>query len=189
MNPFAGILLVARHAIRQTFGGGRFVGLLILLAIPLLISLVVLGAQKGDPAHQFQAFTRLVCYLIYQVEVPLLALILGVGVFGDEIEGRTITYLYTRPLPRPVIYLGRISFSVYLLHYTLILLLSPLLARPTGLVAGASFMATVAVATIALSHLSYRWVERPSVRVGNRACGGVAARSHATTRPSAAVDG
>jgi ABC-type transport system involved in multi-copper enzyme maturation permease subunit len=52
--------------------------------------------------------TALILMALYQFVIPFAALLLGVAVLGDEIEGRTITYLFTRPLPRPVFYLGRL---------------------------------------------------------------------------------
>jgi ABC-type transport system involved in multi-copper enzyme maturation permease subunit len=38
--------------------------------------------------------------LLVQGTVPLLALILGASVVAEEIEDRTLTYLFTRPVPR-----------------------------------------------------------------------------------------
>jgi hypothetical protein len=43
----------------------------------------------------------------FQFVVPLAGLFVGVAVLGDEIEGRTITYLFTRPQPRQIVFLAR----------------------------------------------------------------------------------
>jgi hypothetical protein len=42
-----------------------------------------------------------------QTIVPLVALILGSAAVAEEVEERTITYLFTRPVPRAAILLGR----------------------------------------------------------------------------------
>jgi ABC-type Na+ efflux pump permease subunit len=42
-----------------------------------------------------------------QTIVPLMALVMGSAVVAEEIEDRTITYLFTRPIPRGSILLGR----------------------------------------------------------------------------------
>ena len=41
-----------------------------------------------------------------QVLVPLLALVLGSSVVAGEVENRTVTYLFTRPIPRASVLLG-----------------------------------------------------------------------------------
>ncbi len=45
--------------------------------------------------------------LLLQVIVPLLALVCGSAVITEEIEDRTITYLFSRPIPRAAVLLGR----------------------------------------------------------------------------------
>ena len=45
--------------------------------------------------------------LLVQGTVPLLALVLGAAVVAEEIEDRTLTYLFTRPVPRAAVLLGR----------------------------------------------------------------------------------
>lgn len=42
-----------------------------------------------------------------QIIVPLIALIMGSAAVAEEVEERTITYLFTRPIPRPCILIGR----------------------------------------------------------------------------------
>lgn len=51
--------------------------------------------------------TNLGWLLLLQVIVPLLALISGSAVVTEEIEDRTITYLFSRPIPRASVLLGR----------------------------------------------------------------------------------
>ncbi len=42
-----------------------------------------------------------------QVVVPLASLILASAAVAEEVEDRTLTYLFTRPMPRPALLLGR----------------------------------------------------------------------------------
>ena len=105
MNWITGCLLVARQTVGHTLRGPRLFGLGLLAALPAFISFVIVGAA---PHVRFPVFALPMLFIVYQGLVPLLALILGVSVLGDEVEGRTLTYLYTRPLPRPVFFLGRL---------------------------------------------------------------------------------
>lgn len=45
--------------------------------------------------------------LFVQVVTPLASLILGSAAVAEEVEDRTLTYLYTRPMPRAALLLGR----------------------------------------------------------------------------------
>jgi hypothetical protein len=51
--------------------------------------------------------------LMVQGTVPLVALILGSAVVAEEIEDRTITYLFTRPVPRAGVLLGRLAAALF----------------------------------------------------------------------------
>jgi peptidoglycan/LPS O-acetylase OafA/YrhL len=66
-----------------------------------------------------------------------------------------------RRFPRPLIRLGTISYSVYLVHAVLLSLL-PTWASPlvTAIVWG--------TAILAVSELTHRWVERPAIALGRR---------------------
>jgi len=104
MSWIAGILLVWRHACSQALRGRRGLALAALAALPVLVALLQVRAGHGV---RFSHFMGTVVVGTYQFVVPFTALFLGVAVLGDEIEGRTITYLFTRPLPRQGYFLGR----------------------------------------------------------------------------------
>jgi len=104
MSTLRSLLLVARHAFAQSFRGGRLLVLLFFVALPVLVAALVAG--HSDRVDQ-DAYPGILLFFVFQVVVPLVALMLGVGALGDEIEGRTITYLFTRPVPRPVFFVGR----------------------------------------------------------------------------------
>jgi ABC-type transport system involved in multi-copper enzyme maturation permease subunit len=105
MSALRGLLLVWCHAFGRCLRGKRVLGLLFLAVLP--VGIAALHASRGHRVD-LDDFLQLFVFLTVQVVVPFAALFLGVAVLGEEIEGRTITYLYTRPLPRPVFFLGRL---------------------------------------------------------------------------------
>ena len=105
MSTFSGFLLVWRAALLSALRGKRLIILILLAALPVLIaSLIATHAKQVDHSNFVYTFLLVIC----QVTVPFGALFLGVAVLGDEIDGRTITFLFTRPLPRWVFYFGRL---------------------------------------------------------------------------------
>lgn len=99
-----GILLVAGHAFARVFRGQRIVWLGLVAATPAILAVIETRHARG----LLEAFVGTTLYFTLQAVVPFLGLMIGVSILGDEIEGRTITYLYTRPHPRPVYFLGRL---------------------------------------------------------------------------------
>ncbi|NJN14230.1 MAG: hypothetical protein HC813_00785 [Planctomycetes bacterium] len=104
MSSFASFLLVGRHAFEQTLRGKRLLLLLVLAAAPVLLALLISGARSVEGLLDYQTWSLVI---LHRGLVPLAALYLGVAVLGDEIDGRTITFLFTRPLPRPLLLLAR----------------------------------------------------------------------------------
>jgi len=87
----------------------------ILVALPVLFAIVyrvVLATQpKAEllpPADLYAVIVAL--YWIRNV-LPLAALFFATSLVADEVEGRTLTYLITRPLTRPSIFVGK--FAAY----------------------------------------------------------------------------
>ena len=80
--------------------------------------------------------TNLSWFLFLQVVVPLVSLLAGQAVISREVEDRTITYLFSRPIPRPAMFLGRtlgaLAFTTLLLLAGAALLLFAASQGPTG---------------------------------------------------------
>ena len=76
---------------------------------------------------------------------------------------------------RWILFLGRISYSLYLLHIGVLLLVSRWVT-PDGMTGGLALIVCVLAGTIALSTVFYRVVERPAIEAGNRICGALATR-------------
>jgi peptidoglycan/LPS O-acetylase OafA/YrhL len=69
----------------------------------------------------------------------------------------------------PLQFLGRVSFSLYLLNVPIILLLSPIVKDliSDSLVAGTALGVTTTLLTLPFAHLSEKYVERPGILAGN----------------------
>jgi len=80
---------------------------MLVAVFPVALALVLKAASRKPPdASDFLEFDAMV---VLQFVVPFCALMLGVAALGDDIDGRTITYLFTRPLPRWVFLVGRVT--------------------------------------------------------------------------------
>ena len=76
---------------------------------------------------------------------------------------------------RPALFLGRISYSLYLLHIG-VLLLCTRLVEPASAASGLLLVGVVLALAIAASEAFHRLVERPSIALGNGVCASLAAR-------------
>jgi peptidoglycan/LPS O-acetylase OafA/YrhL len=94
--------------------------------------------------------------------------------------------LRDRPIPRGRSFLGRVSYSLYLVHVVVLALLGRLLPdladRPAGtrIAAGAASLALA----VAVAWVFQRWIEAPGQRLGGRL-----ARRFAATERAAAPTG
>jgi peptidoglycan/LPS O-acetylase OafA/YrhL len=71
---------------------------------------------------------------------------------------------------RPALFLGRISYSLYLVHFPLMLLVAPRLIHTVSPWSAPLLIAVLLPLSILVSVASYRLVERPSITWGNRVC-------------------
>jgi len=118
-----------------------FLGLLlggpVLLAIALRVvdtlyrsGFQINGARAGGAA----IFGMMVWLLYIRFIVPVLGVFYGTSLIADEVDDKTITYLFTRPIPRRAVLLGK--YLAYLVCTTLLVLPSVMLVFflvvPTG---------------------------------------------------------
>jgi ABC-type transport system involved in multi-copper enzyme maturation permease subunit len=106
MSTLRGCFLVSANAFVRLLTEKRTLALLLLAAMPPVFALLQVTFNDEVDLDTF-ILTNL--FLILQMVVPLSALVVGVAVMGDEIESRCVTYLFTRPLPRVVMYVGRLA--------------------------------------------------------------------------------
>ncbi len=90
---------------------------LVLAALPVAAAAVIVQfahRYEGPPPAMSIGWV-----LQVQVVVPILALILGSSVVSEEVDDRTLTFLFTRPIPRPALLWGRWLASATVLSVVL----------------------------------------------------------------------
>jgi ABC-2 type transport system permease protein len=86
-----------------------------LLALPVLFAVayrVVIAAHKPSPVTPFELYGVFVVFYYLRFVVPLSALFYATALVADEVDGKTLTYLLTRPVRREAILAGK--FAAYL---------------------------------------------------------------------------
>lgn len=140
-------LTLARLAFRQFLGSRRALLLVVLAALPVLVTLLV-GMDNTGGKESLEDYTGIYRLLTVGVLLPIVALVVGTGVFGAEVDDGTITYVLGKPVARWRIVLTRIVAAG--LATALVLVPSTLLSAAVGLrgvdAPGALAAAAVAVA-------------------------------------------
>jgi peptidoglycan/LPS O-acetylase OafA/YrhL len=107
------------------------------------------------PALVLALFAGTMAIMALSVRLPWLAALFPAFAIGCILLGaQTRTVLSTVPFQA----IGRWSYSIYLLHFPVLTLVGLTLGNPAGSIA---LKALVVIVTIALSALTYRYVERP----------------------------
>lgn len=96
--------------LRRVWWSRRALACLALAAAPPAMAWIV--ASFSTRTSGAAIATNLGWFLLLQVVVPLLALVSGSAVITEEIEDRTISYLFSRPIPRAAVLLGRCSAAL-----------------------------------------------------------------------------
>jgi ABC-type transport system involved in multi-copper enzyme maturation permease subunit len=78
-----------------------------LAAMPVGLALVVRFVSSFEGPPPIEVLVTFTWFFLIQTIVPLVSMVMASAVIAEEIEDRTITYLFTRPIPRPSILLGR----------------------------------------------------------------------------------
>ena len=149
MKTISGLLLVWRHATGRSLRGKRVIILALLACLPVVMAALEVASERPVDLDRFMG---LVFHGVLRFVVPITALFLGVGVLGDEIEGRTITYLFTRPLPRPVFFLGRLAgfVSAFAFILSAALLAMAFIFRAGVELSGREIAGTIGIALLGL---------------------------------------
>jgi ABC-2 type transport system permease protein len=114
-------MTIARITARALFGRRRF---LLLLPLPLLVfGLAVLAQSLGAKPENW--VPPVVVSLGLNVVLPVVALIVGTGVLGAEIDDGTLAHILAKPLPRSQIVLSKLVVAVLVTAVTICV---PLLA-------------------------------------------------------------
>jgi ABC-type transport system involved in multi-copper enzyme maturation permease subunit len=100
----------------------RTVFMALLVLGPVVLSLVALAVQasgttplrvNGNRVAGIDAFGLMMWVVFLRFIVPVLGVFYGTALIADEVEDRTITYLFTRPIRRGAVLLGK--YLAYLL--------------------------------------------------------------------------
>ena len=95
---------------RRTLGMAVLVGMPVVFA--LFYRLVLAGKWNVQPITPGDMYALLVAVYWIRFVVPLVALFYATALVADEVEGRTLTYLVSRPITRDAIFVGK--FAAYL---------------------------------------------------------------------------
>jgi ABC-type transport system involved in multi-copper enzyme maturation permease subunit len=110
-------LLLFRTQLARVWWSRRSLACAALAAAPPLLAWIVSSAARKIPGDMVAV--HIGWLLLVQVVVPLCALVCGSAVVTEEIENRTITYLFTRPIPRSAVLLGRWGAALVVLSVLL----------------------------------------------------------------------
>lgn len=99
----ASAILFQMH-LRTTLASRRFLVCALLAAAPVAFATLIATVVEDHEEIPLHLMTWMP---IGQVVCPVIALVFGSAVVSEEISDRTITYLFSRPIPRPSVLLGR----------------------------------------------------------------------------------
>ncbi len=104
LNTIAASMRLAR---RHIISRRRWVVAAAIIIIPAILAFM---ASRRIPQERGEIYTWIVFLMIGGILIPYLAAFLGSSIVGDEIEGRTLVYLWTRPHGRHTIFLWEYLF-------------------------------------------------------------------------------
>jgi ABC-type transport system involved in multi-copper enzyme maturation permease subunit len=102
------------HALEGMVWSRRSLFMAVLLGLPVLFAVLfraVLAAHAPPKLTGFDLYAVIVAVYYVRNILPLAALFYATSLVADEVEGKTLPYLLTRPVTRPSILLGK--FAAY----------------------------------------------------------------------------
>lgn len=115
------VWILFSHHLGKTLTSRRALGCAALGAMTVAAATLLAWIITQEEPGPYEVEPVVVLFLLLQIQVivPLIALVVGSAVVSEEIDDRTITYLFTRPIPRPAILIGRWLASVVLVTLVL----------------------------------------------------------------------
>ena len=102
LQPIFQTFFVAGHQLRLLLRSKRMIIVLLIVGLaPFLASLTI------DPKVPMQHLAPISILLVLSILAPLTGLLLGSTVITEDVEAKTLTYVFTRPIARPSLFLGR----------------------------------------------------------------------------------
>lgn len=93
----------------RTIRARKTIALLLLQLLPVIVATIYIAFRDLDGTSLFR---NTVEFVYLPLLLPLAALFFGGPTVVNEIEGRTITYLTLRPIPRGLLYLSKLASSI-----------------------------------------------------------------------------
>ena len=119
---------------RRTVFMALVVGLPVLIALVLRV-LLELGAPPISVQHSAASgpviFGLMMWGFFVRFSIPVLGVFYGTALIADEVEDKTITYLFSRPIPRGAVLFGK--YLAYLACTIFVVLPAVMTARPDRL--------------------------------------------------------
>jgi len=145
----------------------RTIFMALVVGLPVLLSIIVrLLFELGAPTMRINQnavtgptiFGLMIWVFFIRFSVPVLGVFYGTSLIADEVDDKTITYLFTRPIPRGAVLIGKylayVACTVFVVLPSVMLVW--LLIVPIGGRLGASFVDLVKdLALIALGLAVY----------------------------------
>lgn len=97
--------------------------------LPVIISFVIKFYQIFSGRERFEGiyiFNNIIMVFYLQFLILILALFFGTSVVSEEMEGKTLTYLTTRPVPKSALILGK--YTAYMLLTVLMTVVSVIIS-------------------------------------------------------------
>jgi ABC-2 type transport system permease protein len=102
-------------SMRAFVGNLRNLVAAVLLGLPVLFALMyrIVASRWGNALDGMDIYGQIVALYLVRNALPLVALFLASSLVADEVEGKSITFLLTRPVPRGSIYVGKLAAYVF----------------------------------------------------------------------------
>ena len=110
--------------------------------------------------------------------------LITIGAAGMILAALHVQWFSSALASRPCVWLGKISYSLYLLHMTALIACTFVYAPSATWLAGVILVALVVGVSCALAAVSYQWIERPFIHAGNALCVWLSSRMGTTAVPS-----
>ena len=99
---------IAWFSMREMARRRRLISLGLLNLLPVLAVLAVRLFFRDEPVTPHQQLAALTHDVIIPFLIPVMGMAVGASAIGEQVEEGTIVYLWTRPVRRRAIYLGRL---------------------------------------------------------------------------------
>ena len=146
-SPVAGAARIFDLSLGELLWSRRTIFMGLVVGLPVLVSIVVrvlheLGAPMRVPGGGATIFGLMIWAFFVRFSVPVLGVFYGTSLIADEVDDKTITYLFSRPIPRAAVVFGK--YLAYLVCTEFVVLPSValvwLLIVPIGGSLGANFL-------------------------------------------------